>query len=64
MKPPAYIELKKPGLEDPPRLSVLKSRFNRIAVKLNGFYQILSQDEINDGLTELTYYQQQIDTYN
>ncbi len=59
----AYIELKKTSLTDPPRLSILKSKFNRIAILLNGFEAILSQEQINDSLTQLKYYQQEIDTY-
>lgn len=59
----AYIELKKSSLEDAPRLTILKSRYNRIAIRLNGFYEILSEQEINDGLTQLKYFQQEINTY-
>jgi hypothetical protein len=60
----AYIELKKPSLADPPRLSILKSKFNRVAILLNGFDRILSEEQINDSLTQLKYYQQEMDTYD
>jgi hypothetical protein len=60
---PAYIELKKPSLEDPARLSILKSRYNRIAVRLNGFFEILSKEEVDASLIQLKYFEQQIKTY-
>jgi len=63
MAAPAYIELKRPYLKDSHRLSVLKSKYNRIAVRLNAFYALLSKEEINEGYTQLKYYQQEIDTY-
>jgi hypothetical protein len=63
MSPPPYIELKKLSLEEPIRLSILKSKYNRAATKLNGFYQILSEEEISLALTQIKYYQEQIDTY-
>jgi hypothetical protein len=59
----AYIELLKPELKDAPRLSILKSKYNRMATQLNGFYEILSVEEINEGVTLLKYYQQEIETY-
>lgn len=63
MATPAYVKLKKLSKTDPPRLSILKIRYNRAAVRLNGFYEILSEEEIKKAQTELTYYQQQIDSY-
>ncbi len=60
---PKYIELLKPSSDDPPRLSILKSKYNRIAVKLNGFYNLLSEEEMKEAITELKYYESQIDTY-
>ncbi len=59
-----YIELKKPLLTDPPRLSILKSKFNRVAILLNGFDMLLSEQEVNDYLTQLKYFQQEMDTYD
>ncbi len=59
-----YIELKKPSLQDPPGLSILKSKFNRVAILLNGFDNMLSEQQVNDYLTQLKYFQQEMDTYN
>jgi hypothetical protein len=59
----AYIELLQFKLEDAPRLSILKSKYNRIAIRLNGFYEILSEQEIKEAITQLKYFQQEIDTY-
>ncbi|QHT70855.1 hypothetical protein GXP67_31515 [Rhodocytophaga rosea] len=63
MKAQAYIELLQPSLQDAPRLSILKSKYNRVAIRLNGFYQILSGQQIREGLTKLKYFQQEINTY-
>ena len=63
MSLPAYIELKKPSLKDPPRLSILKSKYNRAALLLNGFYNVLSEEEITSALTQIKYYQKEIDSY-
>ncbi len=63
MDTPAYVKLKKLSKKDPPRLAILKIRYNRAAVRLNGFYEILSEEEIKKAQTELKYYQGQIDTY-
>ena len=63
MPPLGYIELLKPSADDPPRLTILKSKYNRIAIKLNGFYKLLSEEEINKAITELKYYESQIDMY-
>jgi hypothetical protein len=63
MGPLAYIELKRLIADEPIRLSILKSKYNQVAVKLNGFYTILSEEEIKLALTQIKYYQQQIDTY-
>jgi hypothetical protein len=58
-----YIPLLKPSLQDSPRLSVLKSKYNRAAIMLNGFEKILSEEEKTDFLTQLKYYHEQIHLY-
>jgi hypothetical protein len=58
-----YIALLKPDIQDSPRLAVLKSKYNRAAIMLNGFENILSAEERKDFLTQIKYYQEQIESY-
>jgi hypothetical protein len=59
---PAYIELKQ-LVDDTVRLSILKSKYNRAATKLNGFYKLLSEEQIAQTVILIKYLQQEIDRY-
>jgi ribosomal 50S subunit-associated protein YjgA (DUF615 family) len=57
------IQLFKLNLSDSNRLLVLKSQFNRHAVKLNSLGRYLNELEKEQLLTILTYLHQQVEAY-
>jgi hypothetical protein len=57
------LQLFKMSTSDPTRLLVLKSQFNRHALKLNSFDRYLSEHEKQQLFTILTYLHSQIGVY-
>lgn len=58
-----YIALKRIVVDESSSLSILKSKFNRFASKLNVSGEGLSQDEIDNLLDKINELEQQINEY-
>ena len=57
------VQLFKLSITDSPRLLILKSQFNRHALKLNSFERYISEHEKEQLLTILIYLHEQIQAY-